>query len=154
MAITSGWPTGSSRRGRGARDSGTNRAASASATSATGRLTRKIARQEMAETSVPPSTGPRAIEMPNMAAKTPIACARSRGSSNTLRTIDMATGVSIAPPTAWSTRKATSSSRLGASAHSSDPSENSTSPVRNTRRRPTRSAVEPASTRKLARTSV
>ena len=40
-----------------------------------------------------------------LAANTPIACARSRGSSNTLRTIDIATGLSIAPPIACTMRK-------------------------------------------------
>ncbi len=92
--------------------------------------------------------------MPNIAAKTPIACARSRGSSKTLRTIDIATGLSIAPPIACRAREPTSSSRLGASAHSSDPSENTTSPAQNTRRRPRRSAVEPHSISRLASTSV
>jgi hypothetical protein len=71
-----------------------------------------------------------------------------------LRTIDIATGLSIAPPIASNTRKATSSSRLGASAHSSDASENSASPAWYTRRRPRRSAVDPASISRLASTSV
>ena len=73
----------------------------------------------------------------------PIAPARSRGSSNTLRMIDIATGLSIDPPIAWSTRNATSSSSVGANPHNSDPSENTTRPVWNTRFRPTRSAVDP-----------
>ena len=85
---------------------------------------------------------------------TPIACARSRGSSNTLRMIDIATGLSIEPPIACSTRAAISSPRLGATAHSSEPSENSDSPTWNTRRRPIRSAVEPESMSRLASTSV
>ena len=152
--MTSTCPTGSRRRGRGARDSGTNTAVSTMAASTTGRLTRKIARQEMAETRKPPSTGPSAIEIPNIAPHTPMACARSRGSSKTLRMIDIATGVSAAPPIACTMRKTISSPRLGAIAHSSDPSPNSASPAWNTRRRPSRSAVEPASRSRLARTSV
>jgi hypothetical protein len=91
---------------------------------------------------------------PNAAPQAPIAWARSRGSSNTLRMIDMATGLSIEPPIAWSTRAAISSSRLGARPHSSDPSENTTSPARKIRLRPIRSAVEPASMSRLASTSV
>jgi hypothetical protein len=71
-----------------------------------------------------------------------------------VRRIDIATGVSIAPPIAANMRKPTSSSRLGASAHSSDPSENTASPAWNTRRRPRRSAVEPDSISRLASTSV
>ncbi len=85
---------------------------------------------------------------------TPIAWARSRGSSKTLRMIDIATGLSIEPPIACSTRAAISMFRLGASAHSSEPSENRVSPSWNTRRRPTRSAVEPDSISRLASTRV
>ena len=92
--------------------------------------------------------------IPNIAPHTPIARARSRGSWKTLRMIDMATGLSIAPPTAWSARKAISQFRLGARAHSSDPSENTTSPVWNVRRRPTRSPVDPHNMSRLASTSV
>ena len=75
--------------------------------------------------------------------QTPIAWARSRGSSNTLRMIDIATGLSIEPPIACSTRAAISSWSVGASAHSSEPAENTTRPIWNTLRRPIRSAVDP-----------
>ena len=91
---------------------------------------------------------------PNTAPHMPIAIARSRGSSNTLRMIDIATGLSIDPPIAWSTRNATSSSRVGATPHSSEPSENTTRPAWNTRLRPIRSAVDPDSISRLASTSV
>ncbi len=112
------------------------------------------ARQLTASTRAPPTTGPRAMLRPNVAPHTPMAIARSRGSSNTLRTIDSATGFIIEPPIAWRTREPTSSPRLGASAHSSEPSENTTRPTWKVRRRPTRSAVEPASMSRLASTSV
>jgi hypothetical protein len=154
IAITSICPTGSSRRARGARDSGTNRALSTIAISPTGRLTRKIARHPTESTSAPPTTGPKAKLIPTTPPHIPIARARSRGSSNTLRMIDIATGLSIDPPTAWRIRKITSSSRFGASAHSSDPSEKMPRPNWNTRRRPIRSAVDPASISRLASTSV
>ena len=85
---------------------------------------------------------------------TPIAWARSRGSSNTLRMIDIATGLSIEAPIPCRTRKATSRPRLGAKAHSSDPSENTVRPIWNTRRRPTRSAVDPEIISRLAIVSV
>ncbi len=91
---------------------------------------------------------------PNTAPHIPIAIARSRGSSNTLRMIDIATGLSIDPPIAWSTRNAISSSSVGATPHSSEPSENTTSPALNTRLRPMRSAVDPDSISRLASTSV
>ena len=92
--------------------------------------------------------------MPITAPHTPIACARSRGSVKTLRMIDIATGLSIEPPIACRTRAAISIPRLGARAHSSEPSENSASPTWNTRLRPSRSAVEPDSMSRLASTSV
>ena len=43
------------------------------AASPTGRLIRKIDRQPTEETSVPPTIGPSAIEMPNTAPQTPTA---------------------------------------------------------------------------------
>ncbi len=119
-----------------------------------GTLTKNTARQLTESTSAPPTTGPSAMLSPNTAPQTPIARARSRGSSNTLRTIDMATGLSIEPPIAWRTRAAISSPRLGASPQSSEPSEKTTSPIWKMRRRPSRSAVEPARMSRLARTSV
>ena len=66
--------------------------------------------------------------------------------------IDMATGLSIEPPTACNIRKTTSSSRLGARLHSNDPAEKTHRPTTKTRRRPRRSADEPESMSKLART--
>ena len=68
--------------------------------------------------------------------------------------IDIATGFSIEPPIAWSTRAAISIPSDGASAHRSEPSEKRASPHWKTRRRPSRSAVEPDSISRLASTSV
>src|SRR3954451_19320393 len=99
-------------------------------------FTQKIERQPIDETSAPPTIGPRAIEMPNTAPHTPTACARSRGSVNVLVTIDIATGVSIEPPTACSARAAISTSTLGATLHITDAAENTTRPVMNVRLRP------------------
>ena len=123
--MTSTWPTGSTRRARGARDSGTNSAVRTIAAIPMGTLTMNTDRQPTESTSTPPTTGPSAMLMPNRAPHTPIAWARSRGSSNTLRMIDIATGLSIDPPIAWMMRAAMSSPRLGATAHSSEPKENS-----------------------------
>ena len=120
----------------------------------TGTLTRNTQRQPTESTSAPPRTGPSAMLIPTIAPHTPIAPARSRGSSNTLRMIDSATGLSIDPPIAWSTRAATSVSSVGARAHSSDPSENNVSPSWKIRRRPSRSPVEPDSISRLAIVSV
>lgn len=68
--------------------------------------------------------------------------------------IAIATGLSIVPPPACSARAAISHPMLGARPHSNEPSPNTARPTKKTRRRPTRSAVEPASTKKLASTSV
>jgi hypothetical protein len=98
--MTSSCPTGSSRRGWGARDSGTKRAARAMAATPMGMLTKKMARQSTDWTRAPPTTGPRAMLIPTTAPHTPMAWARSLGSSKVFRMMDMATGLSIDPPTA------------------------------------------------------
>ncbi len=152
--MISTWPTGSIRRARGARDSGTNSAHSTNAATPTGMLIQKIACQPAVPTSVPPTSGPSAMLRPIMPPHTPMALARSRGSVKVFVMIDMATGLSMEPPTACSARAATSQPRLGASEHMSEPSVNSVSPVWNVRRRPTRSPVEPDSMSRLASTSV
>ena len=94
------------------------------------------------------------MEMPTTAPHTPIARARSRGSMKVLVMIDMATGLSIEPPTACTIRKTISESRFGAREHSAEPMVKRTRPAMKTRLRPIRSAVEPASISREARTSV
>ena len=74
--------------------------------------------------------------MPTTAPHAPIARARSRGSVKTFVMIDMATGLSIEPPTAWSARAAINHLRLGARLHSSEPAANSSRPAWKVRRRP------------------
>src|SRR5689334_19545690 len=148
------WPTGSTRRGRAARDSGTTSAVSTTAAIPTGMFTQKMPRHPTVATSTPPSTGPSAMLRPNTAPQTPSALARSRSSVNVFAMIDKATGFSIDPPMAWTARNATSQPRPGARLHSSEPTVKVARPTWNVRRRPTRSPVEPASIRKLATTSV
>ncbi|KEF05917.1 hypothetical protein DF17_17100 [Streptomyces rimosus] len=153
-AITSSCPTGSTRRGCGARDSGTYRTVRNSASAPMGTLIQKIARQSTLCTSSPPTIGPAAMLMPTTPPHTPIARARSFGSVKVLVMIDIATGLSIEPPTACTMRNATRHSRFGARLHSSEPSAKTTRPAWKTRRRPSRSAVEPASISSDARTRV
>ncbi len=98
--------------------------------------------------------GPAPRLSPTTPPHTPMARARSRGSVKTLAMIDMATGFNIEPPTACMARNATSQPRLGARLHSSEPIENTVSPIWNTRRRPNRSATEPDSISRLASTTV
>ena len=130
------------------------RRASTTAVSPTGMLIQKIDRHPTDVTSTPPNTGPRAMATPTTAAQTPMAWARSRGMVKVLVMIDMATGLSIDPPTAWTMRKTMSSVRLGAKLHRSEPAEKVSSPMTKVRRRPSRSAVEPESMSRLASTRV
>ena len=69
-------------------------------------------------------------------------------------TIDKATGLSIEPPTACSIRKMISVPVFGAMLHNSDPRLKVARPIWKILRRPTRSAVEPASIKRLASTRV
>ena len=117
-------------------------------------LTQKIARQSTASMSAPPTTGPIPMDSPTTPPHTPMAWARSFGSVNTLVMIDIATGLSIAPPTACTARNAISQPSVGARMHSSDPRTKIARPSWNTRRRPMRSAVDPASISRLASTTV
>ena len=63
-------------------------------------LIQKMPRQPTVSTRNPPTTGPTPSEMPTTPPQTPIARARSRGSVKTFVMIDIATGLSIDPPTA------------------------------------------------------
>jgi hypothetical protein len=127
---------------------------SPSAARPTGKLIQKIVRQLPESTSAPPITGPSAMLMPMTPPQMPMARARSRGSGKVFAMIDIATGLSMDPPTACNIRKTTSQPRLGATLHSSEPSVNRTNPAWKTRRRPTRSAVAPESISRLASTRV
>ncbi|KPM53621.1 hypothetical protein ACG83_23635 [Frankia sp. R43] len=129
MKITSTWPTASRRRGRDARDSGTYSWARVRAIRPIGMLIQKIERQPTHSTRTPPSTGPSAMLIPTTAPQTPMARARSRGSVNVFVMIDIATGLSIEPPTACTIRNATSQCRLGAMLHSREPRVNSARPA-------------------------
>lgn len=68
--------------------------------------------------------------------------------------IDIATGLSIEPPTACTIRNAIRALRFGAREHSAEPMVKMTRPAMKTRLRPIRSAVEPASISSEARTRV
>jgi hypothetical protein len=147
------WPSGSKRRGCGDRESGTNSPAAVRATTPIGRLIQKIARQSTNSTRMPPTSGPSPMPIPETPPQMPMARARSRGSVKTLVMIDMATGLSIEPPSACTIRKATSHPTDGPRLHSTDPQTKIARPVWNVRRRPTRSAIEPDSNKKLASTT-
>jgi hypothetical protein len=74
-------------------------------------------------------------------------------SVNVLRTIDSEIGVSIDPPTPCSMRSAMSDPVFGATEQSSEPTPKPARPIRNSRLRPRRSAVDPVSISSAATTS-
>ena len=117
-------------------------------------MSQKIARQPTPWISAPPTSGPSAIEIPTTEPQTPIARARSAGTSKVFTMMLIATGFSIVPPSACTTRARISSSMLPARLQPSEPTMNSPIPNVNTRRRPSRSAVDPANISRHASTMV
>ena len=152
-AVDSTAPTGSSRDCAGSRDSGTSAGAAASATTTIGRLTRKTELQSNCSISQPPATGPTAMPSPATAAQMPIAFGRSWAGKTFVR-MDSVEGMMSAPPTPIRARLAISMSALGASAESSEPAPNTTSPDTRARRRPKRSPRLPSVRSRPAKTSV
>ena len=90
-----------------------------------------------------PRNGPAAMPRNVRAAMRP----RARGRptpGNRCEAAEVATGTSAPPPTAWRSRAAIRTSRVGAMPASRLPTVNTTSAQRNTRRVPRRSARRPA----------
>jgi hypothetical protein len=117
-------------------------------------LTQKIARHPSVATRIPPMVGPDAAATPNTPAHRPKARARPAGSVMTLVMVERALGCIMAPPTAWTMRKASRVPRLGASEQASDPAAKTARPIWDMRRRPIRSPVDPASSNSEAKTRV
>ncbi len=115
--------------------SGTQRRATRTVTTASGRLSRKIQRQSAYCTSAPPTNGPIAAETLPSPDQAPIAWLRSSG-WNEPWIIARLPGISSAAPIPCRTRAAIRISGVGASPHSSEASANQTVPMTNTRRRP------------------
>ena len=122
-----------------------------SAAAPNGRLIMNAQRQPPSSTSAPPIGGPSPAATAAVAPHRPIACAR-RSSENAAITRASDAGTSMAAPSAWTTRAATSSSTDGASAHSTEATVNTRTPLANARRRPTRSVSRPNTMRKAAKT--
>src|SRR5580765_187658 len=143
-------PTGSGKRSRVAsRDSGSRRSPRMRAPAPTGTLARNTARQSHAWTRRAAAVGPTAAARAAMAPQTATATG-TRAGGKTERTTAREAGTSAAAPRAWITRKATSRLALGAKAQSTEASVKATRPIRNTRRRPNRSAIRPDGTRAAA----
>ncbi len=98
--------------------------------------------REAVSISQPPRNGPITVAIPAHAVHEPIAAPRSRGGkADTITASEL--GASSAPKIPCSTRPATSTSMLGASAHSSDATPNPATPIEKTRRSPSTSPSEP-----------
>ena len=111
-------------------------------------MTKKIQCQSSDCVSAPPASSP--IEPPpaDTNAYMPIALACSCASGNSVTMIARITLEATAPPTPWISRAPISIAWLSASPHSIEAAVNSTSPLRKTFLRPTRSPMRPASSRK------
>ena len=96
----------------------------------------------------PPSSTPAAAPLPETAPQTPSAMLRSRPSAKVVVRIDSAAGASSAPPRPWVARKAISEPADQAKPASSELTVKRAMPAMNSRRRPSRSAMRPPSSRK------
>ncbi len=135
-------PRVSKRTRSGPLRSGMKRSAAIQPITPTGRLIRKIQCQEAYSTSQPPRVGPSSgPTSPGNAMKAMIRTNSLRGKARS--TTSRPTGSISAPPSACSTRDATSWLKLVDSAQSSEPRENSTMAATKIRRLPKRSAIQP-----------
>jgi len=91
---------------------------------------------------------------PPIAPQMPTARLRAGPSSNVVVRIESEAGAMIAPPRPCAARAAISSVCVSANPPASEASANSTRPEMNTRRRPSRSAARPPSSRKPANVTV
>ena len=88
-----------------------------------------------------------------MAAHAPIARLRARSSANRWRSIDSVPGSLAAAPRPITARPAISVPGFGASAHSTDPAQNTPAPVSMTFLRPSSSPIIPQASMMLAKVS-
>ena len=97
---------------------------------------------------MPPNSTPAAAPLPPIAPQIPSALFRSAPSSNVVVMIASVAGEMIAAPSPCTARAAISTPIEPESPQASDATENSATPAMNTRRRPSRSAARPPSSRK------
>ena len=126
----------------------TKRGASTKAITPTGTLMKKIHSQPKYFVSTPPSSTPTAAPAPPSAPQIPSALFRSAPSSNVVITIESAAGEMIAAPRPCTARAPISIPSDCARPQTSEAAVKTTTPTRKTRRRPSRSAARPPSSRK------
>jgi hypothetical protein len=123
----------------------TNRGTVSRAKAATGRLTKKIHRQEARSVSTPEITVPDVPPIPAMPPQIPSAFIRSRGSGNNKAIRPSEAGAARASPAPWTNREATSMVGSMAAPQVADAAANRATPSRNSFRRPRMSAIRPPS---------
>ena len=121
---------------------GTTARTSASVIATSGRLIRKIQRQEATPRSQPPKSGPTTVETPLHAVHVPIAAPRS-SPSNVAAITASELGVSSAPAIPCTARAPMSRFDVGASAQRSDAAPKAPTPSAKIRRSPYRSPSDP-----------
>jgi hypothetical protein len=110
-----------------------------------GTLTKNTQRQDRYVVSTPPAISPTAAPPMLMAAYTPMARLRGGPSGNVVVTRDSAAGATMAPPTPWIARAASSQAWLVANPPNREAAANRMMPAMNTLRRPRMSPTRPPS---------
>ena len=146
--MTATAPAMSGELDRSDRLSRTSLGESAKAITPTGTFTKKIHSQPRYLVSTPPARTPTAAPDPPIAPQMPSALLRSAPSSNVVVMIESAAGEMIAAPRPCTARDAISTASEEASPQANDAAVKTTTPIRNTLRRPSRSAMRPPSSRK------
>ncbi len=116
------------RKASGSRLSRTECSVRRMVTAISGRLTQKIARQEIAWTSAPPPAGPSTVAIPVHAVQVPTAFPRA-APSKVAATIAREPGTSSAPATPCSARAPISIPVVGATAHSAEVTPKAANPI-------------------------
>ena len=130
-----------------------SRGASSAATIPIGTFTHSTHSQPAYSVSTPPSRTPAAPPEPATAPQAPSALLRSAPSEKVVVTIESAAGERSAAPRPWTARAAISAPSDSAKPPTSEASAKRTSPDMNTRRRPSRSASRPPSSKKPPKVS-
>ena len=133
--------------------SGISPGVSASTASATGTFTHITHSQPRPSVSTPPSSTPTAPPEPATAPQAPSALLRSEPSRKIVVTIESALGAMIAAPRPCAARAAISAPSLGAKPANSEATATMIRPAMKIRRRPSRSARRPPSSRKPPKVS-
>ncbi len=141
------------RKASGSRLSCTACRVSATVAAISGRLTQKIARQEVSPIRAPPPAGPITVAIPVQAVQVPTALPRS-APSKVAATIASEPGTSSAPAIPCRARAAIRNSTVGAIAQSAEQAPKAIRPMTNIRRRPNWSPSEPPTSSSETRVSM